>query len=115
MIVKFIEEIEQNFKDFFLSEVNFVIKDKVIKKGKLINMCVKDFFIIFQLQIPKGGIRSFDVPYPYGLKKHKNFILFDYKLNTLVHEDMVNFVKAKNFKSKKNSKFYDVHMKMIKV
>ncbi len=115
MIIKFIEEIEDNFKGFFLSDVNFVINEKVIKRGKLINMSIKDFFIIFQLQVPKGGIRNFDVPYPYGLKKKTNHILFDYKLNTLVHHDMVNFVKAKNFKSKKNSKFYDVHMKMLKV
>ena len=49
MIIKFIEEIEDNFKEFFLSDVNFVINEKVIKKGKLINMSIKDFFIIFQL------------------------------------------------------------------
>ena len=36
MIVKVIEEIENNFKGFLLNNVNFVINEKIIKKGKLI-------------------------------------------------------------------------------
>jgi hypothetical protein len=112
MIIKVIEEVEQNFKNFFLNNVNFVINEKVIKKGKLINIAIKDFFICFQLEIQKGGIKTFEIPYPYELSTKKKHILFDYRLDTLTHNDPIKFVKAKNFKPKKNSKFYDVQMIM---
>jgi len=112
MIIKVIEEVEQNFKNFFLNNVNFIINEKVIKKGKLINISIKDFFISFQLEIQKGGIKTFEIPYPYNLESNKSQILFDYRLNTLTHDDPLKFVKAKNFKPKKNSKFYDVQMMM---
>jgi len=115
MIVKVIEEIENNFKDFLLNNVNFVINEKIIKKGKLINLSVKDFFIIFQLEIPKGGIKSFEIPYPFGILSKKTFVSFDYRLSTLTQNDTYKFVKARNFKPKKNSKFYDVRMIMKKV
>lgn len=115
MIVKVIEEIENNFKDFLLNNVNFVINEKIIKKGKLINLSVKDFFIIFQLEIPKGGIKSFEIPYPFGITSKKTFVSFDYRLSTLTQNDTYKFVKARNFKPKKNSKFYDVRMLMKKV
>jgi len=112
MIVKVIDEIENNFKDFFLNNVNFVINEKIIKKGKLINLSVKDFFIIFQLEIPKGGIKTFEIPYPFGIENKKSFVDFDYRLCTLTQNDTYKFVKARNFKPKKNSKFYDVQMIM---
>ena len=112
MIIKVIEEVEQNFKNFFLNNVNFIINEKVIKKGKLINIAIKDFFICFQLEIQKGGIKTFEIPYPYELTTKKKHILFDYRIETLTHNDLTKFVKAKNFKPKKNSKFFDVQMVM---
>ena len=112
MIIKVIEEVEHNFKGFFLNNVKFIINEKIIKKGKLINISIKDFFICFQLEIPKGGIKTFEIPYPFNLKPEKKFIVFDYRLNTLTQNDPLKFVKAKNFKPKKNSKFYDVQMAM---
>jgi hypothetical protein len=112
MIIKVIEEVEHNFKGFFLNNINFVINDKIIKKGKLINISIKDFFICFQLEIPKGGIKTFEIPYPFNLRAGKKAIIFDYRLDTLTHSDPLKFVKAKNFKPKKNSKFYDVQMTM---
>jgi len=110
MILKVIEDIEKILKDFFLTDVNFVIDGKVIKKGKIMNAYVKDFFIIFKLQVQKGGVKTFEVPYPYNLKSSKSKLIFDYKLNTLVLNNTLNFVKIKNFKPKKNSKFYDIKM-----
>jgi hypothetical protein len=115
MIIKVIDDVEKQFKEFFQSTVSFNINQKVIKKGKLINVTVKDFFITFILEITKGGVKTFEIPYPYDIIKIKDGLLFDYTLNTLTHDDAYKFVKAKNFTPKKNSKFYDVKMTLIQL
>lgn len=115
MIIKVIDDVEEQFKEFFQSNVSFNIDQKVIKKGKLINVAVKDFFITFVLEIAKGGTKTFEIPYPYNIDKIKSSLVFDYTLDTLTHNDTYKFVKAKNFKPKKNSKFYDVKMHLIKL
>lgn len=115
MIIKVIDDVEKQFKEFFQSNISFNIDQKVIKKGKLINVIVKDFFITFILEIAKGRTKTFEIPYPYHIDKIKNGLVFDYTLETLTHNDTYKFVKVKNFKPKKNSKFYDVKMNLTKL
>ena len=55
MVVKLIEEVEQKFHKFFLNEICFDIEGKIIKKGKLINVSIKDFFLEFKLEVQKGA------------------------------------------------------------
>jgi len=110
MIIKIIENIESGLKSFFLNDVIFYINDKVIKKGKIINASIKDFFIIFKIEVQKGGIKTFEVPYPFNINYKNNEIVFDYKINSLVDGDAFKFCKAKNFKTKKMSKFYDCEL-----
>ena len=114
MTVEYIEDVEQYLKCMFLSNIHFTINNKPIKRGKLINVAVKDFFVVFQLQIQKGGIKTYEVPYPYSVYKYKDSLIFDYKLNTLGFNDPMNLLKLKNFKPKKNSKFYDIVMSIEK-
>lgn len=115
MIIKVIDDVEKQFKEFFQSNISFVIDGKVIKKGKLLNVAVKDFYITFQIEINKTGIKIFEVPYPYNITKIQDGLMFDYTLDTLTYNDPYKFVKVKNFKPKKNSKFYDVTMKLYKL
>ena len=112
MVVKLIEEVEEKFQKFFLNDINFVVNDKVIKKGKLLNANIKEFFIIFKLEVQKGGITSFEVPYPFELADEKNRIKFDYRLEKFVFNDIIKLAKVRRLKPKKNSKFYDVVMTM---
>jgi len=83
--------IEEKFQKFFLSDIAFVVNHKVIKKGKLLNANIKDFFIIFKLEVQKGGITSFEVPYPFELADEKNRIKFDYRLEKFVFKLVLNF------------------------
>ena len=47
MVVKLIEEVEKQFHKFFLNDITFDIDGKIIKKGKFINVSIKDFFLEF--------------------------------------------------------------------
>ena len=115
MVVKLIEEVEQKFHKFFLNDICFDIEGKIIKRGKLINVNIKDFFLEFKLEVQKGGIKSFEVPYPYELLDYEDRIVFDYNLNKFVFNDIVRLAKVKRLKPKKNSKFYDVKMDLKKL
>jgi len=111
MVVKLIEEVEKKFHTFFLNDISFDIDGKIIKKGKLI----KDFFLEFKLEVQKGGIKVFEVPYPFELLDNRNSVVFNYRLDKFVFNDIVRLAKVKRIKPKKNSKFYDVVMVMKKL
>tara|TARA_R100000963_G_scaffold3387_1_gene2468 strand:- start:601 stop:948 length:348 start_codon:yes stop_codon:yes gene_type:complete len=115
MVVKLIEEVEKQFHKFFLNDITFDIEGKIIKKGKFINVSIKDFFLEFKLEVQKGGIKVFEVPYPFELTDQTTSIVFNYRLDKFVFNDIVRLAKVKRIKPKKNSKFYDVVMIMKKV
>ncbi len=115
MVVKLIEEVEKKFHKFFLNDIIFDIEGKVIKKGKLINVSIKDFFLEFKLEVQKGGIKVFEIPYPFELKDSDSSVVFNYRLDKFVFNDIVRLAKVKRIKPKKNSKFYDVAMVMKKL
>ncbi len=109
--MKFIDDIEILFKDLLLTDITFAINSKIIKRGRLLNLSIKDFFVYFQLEVAKGGIKLFEIPYPFNIiQDNDQKIIFDYRLNTLVFEDVLNLLKIKKFKPKKNCKFYDVEV-----
>ena len=115
MVVKLIEEVEKQFHKFFLNDITFDIDGKIIKKGKFINVSIKDFFLEFKLEVQKGGIKVFEVPYPFELTDQTTSIVFNYRLDKFVFNDIVRLAKVKRIKPKKNSKFYDVVMIKKKV
>ncbi len=108
MVERLIEEVEHKLKKFFLNNVEFVVNEKTLRKGKLINATIKDFFIEFKLEVQKGGIKNFELPYPFEIKETQSRLVFNYKLSKLVYEDIVLLTRIKRMKPKKNSKFYDV-------
>ena len=110
MVDRLIEEVEAKIRKFFLNDISFIVNDKTIKKGKLINAHIKDFFIEFKLEVQKGGIKTFELPYPFMMKEFNTHIVFDYQLSRFVNDDLLLLAKVRRMKPKKNSKFYYVNL-----
>ena len=87
----------------------------MLDKGGYGVFTIKDFFLEFKLEVQKGGIKVFEVPYPFELTDQTTSIVFNYRLDKFVFNDIVRLAKVKRIKPKKNSKFYDVVMIMKKV
>jgi len=105
------EIVENHFKDFLLSKVVFEINNKVIKKGKLILIAVKDFHIFFVIQSETGDSKQFIVPLPYGLTKvDEKSLCLDYTMETLCMGNKGLFFKFKTTSRKKTSRFFDTKM-----
>ena len=58
-------------------------------------------FIEFKLEVQKGGIKNFELPYPFEIKETQSRLVFNYKLSKLVYEDIVLLTRIKRMKPKK--------------
>lgn len=108
------EFIEKHFYSFLLSKISFEIENRVIKKGKLVLIAVRDFHVFFTLQNEQGENKQFIIPLPYGIKKSKTGeIELDYTLDTLSMQNKALLFKLKTTTRKKNTRFFDtiVHCK----
>lgn len=74
-----VEEIEESLKPFLLTELSFNVEDKKVKSGKLILFSVRDFFCIFTFHDSiKQKKVTYEVPYPFSIKREGNSLIFDY-------------------------------------
>lgn len=77
-------EIEKAISDHLQKTIIFSIESKILKKGKLILFCIKDFFCVFTLvcEEKKNKRIVYEIPYPFDLQINDNKLVFDYTINT---------------------------------
>lgn len=102
-------EIELQVNNFLQRSIIFKIENKVLKKGKLILFCVKDFFCIFTLLSEEKNNKKiiFEIPYPYDIFKNNDSVIFDYSINAFTKGNKELLDLVSKVKTKKASKFYD--------
>lgn len=90
-----------------------IYKDKrVIKKGKLLLFKQNNFNIDLHLMVPKKDnpiIYSLPVPFDTIIKGDK-YIMFDYRLNSLVRNNIGMYTRLVNIVPAKKSKFYNTEI-----
>jgi hypothetical protein len=94
-----VEEIEEKIKGLLQRKVVFALESKILKKGRLILFCVKDFFCVFTLICEEKNNKRiiYELPYPFKFLKNDDKYIFDYTVKTFCHsnpsiEDIVNDV-----------------------
>lgn len=103
-----LEEIEQHIKPFLLSDITFSLEGKKIKSGKLILFSARDFFCIFTfLDHTKNKKVVYEIPYPFGLERGENKLIFNYTLETFCEKSIDFRNKVQSFQFKKVSKFFN--------
>jgi len=104
-----IEEIESGVNKLLQCNVTFAIESKVVKKGKLILFCIKDFFCVFTLMCEEKNNKKivYEIPYPFMFNAVPNKAVFDYTINTFckTNKNILNYIKALNLE--KTSKLYN--------
>ena len=107
-----IEEIEQLVKPFHLTKATFSIDGKVIKSGRLLLFCIKDFFCVFTLVgIEKSDKKViYELPYPFSIRSiSEDELEFDYTVDSYClsserikeHVNKVKMLKTSKFFNKK--------------
>lgn len=109
-----IEKVEAQIKDLMLHDVDFLIDNKSVKKGKVKVYNIKQFFIKFQIE-SNGESRDFELPYPYRVDKTDYGYLFDYCLSAFCAPTDVLYYKLKLLNKENASKLYNTHLKVVKL
>jgi len=101
--------IEKEISNALQKRIEFVVEKKVIKAGKLILFCIKDFYCNFTLfSDAKNKKILYEVPYPFSLEIDDASITLDYTLDTFQRNNpnILNNINA--FKGlKKPSKLFN--------
>jgi len=93
-------------KEFFQRDVQFTLKNNPYKKGKLINFKQSGCYLSFILQTEKKR-ETFEIPFPFMIKKEGMKVTFDYQLVTLSEQNFNLLINLKTVTQIKNCKFYN--------
>ncbi len=107
-------KLETKLKDLILKNLEFVVDEKCIKKGKVKVFNIKQFFIRFKLETDTKTY-EYDLPYPYKVIEIKDGYIFDYCLSAFCPRTEEAFWKMKAMDRSECSKIYDnyLHIKAL--
>lgn len=102
-------KVEQKLKPLVLRHVEFLVDDKVVKRGKIMVFNTKQFFIKFKMDTDQG-IKDYEIPYPFSLKDAPDGYLFDYSLSAFVPPTEETYWKLRMINSQGSSKLYNNYL-----
>jgi len=77
--------IEHNCKKLLQKNISFELKNKILKKGKLVLFYKRNFYLVFILENEKKTKDKIEIPIPFGIESHDedDLMYFDYRISTL--------------------------------
>ncbi len=106
--------LENQLKNLMLTNVEFVIDGKIIKRGKIKVFNTKQFFLKFKLD-HCGDHKEYELPYPYRVDKLSNGFMFDYCLSAFIPKTEESYWKLKTLNHSECSKLFESHLYILKL
>ena len=107
---------EDFFIPFFQKKITIVLENKVLRQGKLLLFCIKDFYLNFNLQINNVS-KIFELPYPFDTYLESltsTTLILDYKHTTLTRNiDDIEVSSRPLVLKHKHMKYFDSNIKII--
>jgi hypothetical protein len=101
--------LENQLKGLMLQKVEFIVDNKVIKKGKIRIFNTKQFFIKFRLE-SNNDTKEFEIPYPFRVEVLNNGYLFDYCLSAFIPKTEEVYWKMKTLNKDEASKIHEKYL-----
>ncbi len=105
--------IESKFNYFLQRDVVFSMDNKIIKEGKLILFSQKDYYLIFHLKNSNGDNKKYELPYPFNIDKENNYLMFDYKIESISKNDSELYYRLLSLNKNQVSRFYNNKVMMF--
>ena len=104
-----IYEIEAAISKVLQNNVTFTLENKIVKKGKLILFCIKDFFCVFTLVCSDRGNKKiiYEIPYPFAMNVTRERIVFDYTVLSFCKNNKTIDSLMRKLNICKPSKYYN--------
>jgi hypothetical protein len=91
--------------------VSFIIKNKIIKSGKIELFLQRNFYLIFHILTENNKKEKLEIPIPFSLENYEEdgLLYFDYRFKTIskYYPESLDTLKKVFDKNKKNNKFGD--------
>lgn len=101
-------DIENEFKFFLQRDIVISSNSKILKEGKLMLFNQKDYYFYIYLKIGNNSTqKKIEIPYPFKIKKEKNYLILDYTLSAISENDSDLYYRLMSLNQKSNSKFYN--------
>jgi hypothetical protein len=104
--------LENQLKSLILKNVEFKLDEKVIKRGKVKVFNTKQFFIKFKLEYD-GGMKEYELPYPYNVVKNDNGFVFDYCLSAFCPKTEESYWKMRTVNKDEASKIHENYLFIV--
>lgn len=99
-------DLETTLNYLLQRDLNFIIDGKIVKRGKLILLSIQDYYITFYLK-HNNEQKKYELPYPFRFDVDKQFLTFDYTLETFAHNNDDLLFKVRSLTKKKSCKIFD--------
>jgi len=105
------ETVENTLKSILLTNVKITSKKRVLGVGRILLYEIKDFNIklIFE------STKKVDILYPFNVLTRKNIIYFDYRLDHIHRNDVIQQVRTNRMITNKKNKYYDLMVSIEKI
>lgn len=101
-----VEKLEKSINNFLQQTITFSVNGRSLKTGKLILFCIKDFYLVFTLQV-QNSKKHFEIPYPFRYTMTDEKIVLDYTLRQLCQNNTNIETNAKLLSTRKPSKYFN--------
>lgn len=108
------DNIERSVNRFLQQKIHFYVGGKLLKTGKLILFSIKDFHLVFTINIHHHK-KTFEIPYPFDFESHDNRVVFSYNLQKFYHGVTCIEQHARLLAPKKPNKYYDSYAEITTV
>lgn len=92
---------------YLLKPVEFVIGNKVARRGKIKVFNFRQYFIKFTIETDTGDLKTYDVLYPFKIEHEDGNCIFNYHLSCFSNTDVELFYKMKTITKEKCLPTYD--------
>jgi hypothetical protein len=103
--------LENTCSSLLQRNVNFIIKNKIIKKGKIELFVQRNFYLVFHILTESKKKEKFEIPIPFSFENHEEdgLVYFDYRFKTIskYYPESLDVLQKIFDKNKKNNKFGD--------
>lgn len=106
------EYFEDYLKDLILRDVEFILDNKVLRKGRIEVYNTKQNFIKFKIQIENKS-KEWEISSPYRIEKIKNGYLFDYSLSAFCPPTQDMYWSMKALDKSNSSKLFDNYLYVV--
>tara|TARA_R100000908_G_C3708603_1_gene116125 strand:+ start:246 stop:572 length:327 start_codon:yes stop_codon:yes gene_type:complete len=98
------ELIENTLKSLLLREVKIVSRKRVLGTGRILLYELKDF----NIKLHFTNNKKVEILYPFSVLRKDKFVYFDYTLEHIHQEDIIQKVRTKNMIKNPRNKYYDL-------